>query len=186
MYSHKLIIKGLEKTDLVTRVEWFNHPSIYEYMLVETPITIADTEAWFIKNRLTTSRKDFVCSDQNSNQSLAMGGLTDISLKHSRAELYILVNPFEQGKGIGRRFIQWLCNYGFKVLNLNRIYLYSMENNQKARDLYQQLGFCYEGLLKQHVFHQGRFHDKYIYGMLRSNWDTKKEVDINSLLELNC
>jgi RimJ/RimL family protein N-acetyltransferase len=99
-----------------------------------------------------------------------MGGLTDIHPRHQRAELYIFVRPGLTGRGIGSRATAWLCEYGFSELNLQRIYLHTTELNEGARRLYARLGFKEEGTLRAHAFHRGRFIDRHVQGLLRSEW----------------
>ena len=53
----------------------------------------------------------------------------------------------EKGKGFGRMAIQKLKQYSFEVLNCHRLWLDVLENNKRARHLYQSEGFKEEGKL---------------------------------------
>lgn len=169
----RIIVRRLEREDLEARVAWFNHPSTYEQMTIDIPVSLAGTEEWFSRNRLNRSRADFCLFTQNEEGAMtraAMCGLVDIDSYHRRAELYVAVNPEMTGRGIGRKAVQWLCNYGFSELNLLKIYLFTFPQNQRAQRLYERTGFVLEGILRQHVFHRGRFTDRCAYGILRDEW----------------
>lgn len=168
----KLSLRTLEATDLPTRVLWFNTPSVSQHMALEIPLSVGDTQQWFAQNRLSRHRKDFVAEIQeNRNPALAsMFGLVGIHARDRNAELYIVVNPTMTQKGIGQKVVQWLCNYGFNSLGLERIYLYTMPDNHVARHIYEKNGFIFEGILRRHVFHAGRFKDRYVHGILREDW----------------
>jgi diamine N-acetyltransferase len=170
----KILVRRLEYSDLSTRVEWFNTPSVYQQMTLSVPMSLSDTQKWFTQNTLNPRRLDFsflIQSSEHKEYDLgAMGGLVDIDNCHQRAELYILVKPGMTGQGIGQRSVRWLCNYGFLHLSLIRIYLYTIEGNDKARQLYTRNGFSHEGILRKHLFHNGNFEDRYIQGLLRSEW----------------
>lgn len=169
-----LTVKRLEYEDLPTRVEWFNAPSVYDQMVIDVPLSLADTRQWFAENTLNPRRRDFslVLHDTDSSARLvAMGGLTDIDCIHRRAELYIVVKPEMTGRGIGQRAVQWLCNFGFIQLNLFRIYLSTLADNSRARRFYERNGFVHEGIMRKHVYHNGSFVDRYIQALLRSEWE---------------
>lgn len=165
-------VRKLEKRDLPTRVKWFNALPVYTQMPLEIPISLADTEEWFMRNRLNDHRRDFsfVIEQGEAEVIVAMGGLVDINHYHRRAELYMVVNPELFGKGIGGQATRWLCNFGFVVLDLRRIYLFTLYGNERARRMYESIGFLQEGVLRQHHFHNGAYHDRCIYGLLKSDW----------------
>ncbi|GAH15385.1 unnamed protein product, partial [marine sediment metagenome] len=41
---------------------------------------------------------------------------------------------------------------GFLYLGLNRIYLYTIPNNERTRKVYIRNGFIHEGILRKHFF----------------------------------
>jgi len=61
-----------------------------------------------------------------------------------------------------------VIDYGFEVLGLNRIYLYTLDGNMKNIRLNQSLGFKFEGLLQQAVQIDGRLRDVAIMALLKS------------------
>jgi len=116
----KIIPKRFSEKDIVTRVNWINNPSISGTMFFDLPATAERTEKWFISNIANEKRIDFTFVDQYDN-TLAMGGLTDISKEHRNAEFYVMVNPDKHGNGIGKEVSKWMCNYAFSVLKFNKI-----------------------------------------------------------------
>jgi diamine N-acetyltransferase len=169
--------RRLEASDLLLRYQWLNDPSVHGQMMVSPPIGLAETQQWFSRTLLNESRRDFAFTLDGAlpEEVVAMGGLTDILPRHRRAELYIFVRPGLTGRGIGSRAMVWLCEYGFSELDLHRIYLYTTERNDAARRFYARLGFQDEGTLRGHAFHQGRFIDRHVQGVLRSEWRKPRE-----------
>lgn len=171
-----LKVRRLEAVDLPVRVQWFNHPSVYTQMPLNVPMSLNDTQAWFARNALNERRRDFTFVNkaqyEGESAAVAMGGLVDIDTFNRRAELYLLVDPALTGRGIGRNALHWLCNYGFLELGLARIYLYTVDRNERARKFYEQSGFKLEGILRKHLFHAGSWCDRYIHGLLREEWET--------------
>jgi len=141
-------------------------------MTVTVPLSLEETKRWYVGTLLNTSRHDlaFSLEDSGSLRVVAMGGVTDISLTHRHAEIYILVDPCLTGKGIGGKAVQWLCTWAFVSLGLKRVYLHTTGQNEPARRLYDRLGFVREGILRSHLWHQGRHVDRHVQGLLREEW----------------
>ena len=162
----EFVVRRLELQDLEARVEWFNSPSVYRYMSIEVPMSLADTELWFANSRQNPQRRDFVVllRDDGQESPVAMCGLTSIDSRSRNAELYIMADPERQGRGYGTIAVTWLCNYGFCELGLYRIYLTVLAHNARARRLYERLGFALEGTLRHHVYCGGAYCDRLLFG----------------------
>jgi RimJ/RimL family protein N-acetyltransferase len=169
-------VRRLESSDLLTRVVWFNSPEVYTQMVIDLPLSLAATEKWFATHATNDARRDFCFlaeTEDGDPPTVAMGGLTEIDHRHSRAELYIVVDPARQGRGFGTPAVRWLCNFGFLHLDLAKIYLYTMATNDGARRLYERLGFVREGVLRQHTRHHGSLVDRHVHGLLRNDWEAR-------------
>lgn len=167
-------VRKFEQKDIDYRVEWFNSPEIYSKMPIEIPVSHATTMQWFSKILLDDSRADFVLEivyKKISKEIVAMAGIVDINLKHRRCEIYILVSPNRTGKGIGSIFMRWLCNYSFHHCGMEKLFLYTLESNKGARKFYERLGFVEEGVLRKHQIHNGTRANRYVQGLLRSDWE---------------
>lgn len=160
-----MIIRKLEKTDLGERVAWMNCPEVYKTMHFTPPISLENTVIWFEKNRSDTSRFDMTFED-DKGQLVAMGGLTNIDYTTRKAEFYIFVNPTRQREGIGTEATNLLCQYGFDVLNLHKIYLFTNNSNFGARKTYEKVGFKLEGIHRDEIISDDRFDDRLYYGLL--------------------
>ncbi len=172
----QLLVRRMEWEDLERRVAWFNEPSVFEHMVIDIPLSLARTKEWFHKRVADPHNLDFVFDLANGGSDTrrcAMGGLTDISERHSRAELYVVVKPGMYGQGIGTAAVMWLCNYGFLEVGLRRIYVQTVDNNDGARRLYKRLGFIHEGVLREHIRHHGRFVDRHVQALLQTDWATQ-------------
>src|SRR2546427_6917737 len=59
--------------------------------------------------------------------------LVEIDLIHRRAEFQIIIAPEQQGQGIAAQATRLALDYGFKTLNLHKIFLHVDQENEKAR-----------------------------------------------------
>lgn len=160
-----MIIRKLEKSDLGERVAWMNCPEVYKSMHYTPPITLENTVTWFEKNKAISTRCDMAFEDTDGNL-VAMGGLTNIDYTTRKAEFYIFVNPTRQREGIGTEATKLLCRYGFDVLNLHKIYLFTNNSNLGARRTYEKVGFKLEGVHRDEMISDDKFDNRLYYGLL--------------------
>ncbi len=74
------------------------------------------------------------------------------------------------GKHYGREAIILLLDYGFRLLNLRRIYLRVHARNERGVRAYRACGFVEEGRLRQHVWSNGAYDDLLYMGVMRDEW----------------
>lgn len=79
-----------------------------------------------------------------------------------------------QGKGFGREVMEMLFRYTFDNLNLRKISLEVTSFNANSIHLYEKIGFEKEGVLRQHYFWNGAYHDVLIYGLFKENFITNE------------
>ena len=81
------------------------------------------------------------------------------------------VNPARQREGIGSKATYLLCKYGFDVLQLHKIYLYTNATNQGARKTYEKIGFTLEGTHRSEMVCNEVYEDRLYYGLLSNELD---------------
>ena len=64
-----------------------------------------------------------------------------------------------------------MLKFGFKDLNLHRVYLHVFENNKIAIKLYENMKFSREGQLRDGVFIDGHYLDVVVMGILRDEYE---------------
>lgn len=96
--------------------------------------------------------------------------LKDIDLESKKAEYAISLREMAKGTGVSVLATKRLLEIAFKELNLNRVYLYVLTDNERAIRLYQKCGFVYEGTLRDHIYIDGKFKSLACYGILRDEY----------------
>ena len=78
-----------------------------------------------------------------------------------------------QGQGLAADCMHLLFRYAFECLNLRKISLEVAVYNRAALNLYRKFGFTEEGVLKEHVFLEGVYHDVVVMRLLASEYATR-------------
>ena len=163
-------IRKFEKTDIPKKVEWINNPDNNQFLHYDIPLTIEGTERWFDSHRDDDTRYDAVI--EADGVPVGTIGLLSIDRKNSKAEYYIAMGETSyKGKGIAKRASDLILAFGFETLNLNRIYLFTEVENITAQRLFERIGFCREGILRDDIFSHGKPVDRIAYGFLREGWN---------------
>lgn len=83
-----------------------------------------------------------------------------------------------RGQGLGLDALYHFLNYLFNYLNLNRIELNTLANNEKAQKLYEILGFKKIGYIREKSFNSltGSYSDVLYMDLLRREWEEIKSI----------
>jgi ribosomal-protein-alanine N-acetyltransferase len=73
------------------------------------------------------------------------------------------------GKGVGSEACRLLIDYAFAKLNFRKITLIVFSNNIAAFNLYKKMGFNVEGVLKEHIYCEGKYVDKIFMSVFNPN-----------------
>ena len=87
-------------------------------------------------------------------------------LRHS-GHVFLFVGAAHQGRGIGRRLLETLLNLADNWLLLRRVELTVFVSNERAKRLYESLGFEVEGRRKLSVIADGAIADEWLMARYR-------------------
>lgn len=74
------------------------------------------------------------------------------------------------GQGYGRDAIRLLLAYAFDHMNMNRVWLTTHSENERAIRCYRACGFVEEGRMRQHIWVRGHYVDRVVMGVLRAEF----------------
>ena len=83
---------------------------------------------------------------------------------------YVLGDRAARGKGYGREAVRLLIDHLYATTAFERVGATCDVENVPSFRLVEGLGLRREGTLRSALFHHGRWHDVYIYGVIRSEW----------------
>ena len=130
---------SIEDTQIINK--WHNDRRLYDFLVGDFyGPSIEDTKKW-INNYSQCKNKTFrgiVFTDCED-----IGVVYLIHNKKNSAEVGIFIaDEKNRSKGYGKLMISWLLRLGFEVLNFESIYLYTLEENERAIKLYTDFGFA--------------------------------------------
>ncbi len=109
-----------------------------------------------------------LCTDKKCVGVCRFGDISWQS-RHARLHISILEESYF-AVDILADTIQTMLQFAYWEANLNRIYVYCIEDTRLLRQALEQVGFTNEGRLRQEVYRDKRYLDKLIYGILCREW----------------
>lgn len=166
-----ITLRELERADLPTLNAWRNDESLMASLGNNFLfITSAVDDAWF-EGYLAARDKAVRLSILSDGRYIGNVNLTSIHAINRSAEYSIMIGAAgDRGKGAGALATQHILRHGFADRGLNRIYLTVLSDNVAAIRMYEKVGFRREGIKRQDVFKNGRFHDMVMMSILREEF----------------
>jgi len=167
----QVYLRILQRSDIPTTLQWMNSEEISDIMGYLPVFTLEAQLEWFEKLKNDHSRYVFaICThDDRHIGNVALGNI-DMLHRHGMLSIFI-AEKVDRAQGIGTESSRLLLGFAFEKLNLNKVYLRTSKRFTEAIRMYDRLGFQREGVMRQHTFSNGKYEDKIIYSMLRSEYD---------------
>jgi len=97
--------------------------------------------------------------------------LRQIEWKDRHGEVGIVIGDKEQwGKGYGTCAIRLVIEHAFNKLNLHKLCAGVIKGNEASKRAFEKVGFETEGVLKEHFYLNGKYHDCYRLRLLRDKY----------------
>jgi ribosomal-protein-alanine N-acetyltransferase len=90
--------------------------------------------------------------------------------RDQRAELGYWLSHAAWGSGIATEACTAAVDFGFRELNLARVYAQVLAGNEASQRVLEKIGMTTEGIKRQHVKRGAALVDVIFYGLLRDEW----------------
>jgi RimJ/RimL family protein N-acetyltransferase len=136
----------------------------------------------FIINQWTMNH-DFTYTIMDKKKNLlGQVAIYNLSFIHYRGEIGIWLDPKYWKKGYAYDSLFHIVDFAFKGLKLNRLQAHIFESNTPSMALFEKVGFSNEGLNREYVKKNEKFIDVYLYSLLASTWNDKKNIEFQNNL----
>jgi RimJ/RimL family protein N-acetyltransferase len=169
----RVFLRPGERSDILTFVGWFTDARTTRTLLFVSPIGEALEERWFdgMLERHGREQWFFVICRIEDERAVGAIDLHAIDLTNGSAAIGVTVgDPADTGQGYGSDALRAIIEFGFGELRLERIWLDVYDFNERARRLYDRLGFVHEGTLRHGLYRAGAFHDVHRMSIIREEW----------------
>ncbi len=186
LIGNKIILEEIDPENVEQLRLWRNQPELRRYFREYKDITKDKQDVWY-KERGNNSDVEHVYfqimglpqldptypQEQQVDKRYLIGccGLHYIDFRARNAEFGIFLGT-DRGTGRGKEALIMLCDWGFKELNLHKIWAEVYDNND-AVEIYRKIGFKDEGILRDSAFHEGKYVNSTMMSILEDEWREK-------------
>lgn len=160
--------RTIEEADL----EWarkLHNDSEVLYMLTDTTMISEKQQLlWFESISSSTKSKRLILEYESKKIGLAR--LDEIDFLNRSICVGLDISSEFRGKGHGYNGFKLMLDYCFLELNMHRTWLLVAEFNKKAFALYRKLGFIEEGVQRERIFRNGKYHNYIMMSILEREY----------------
>ena len=87
-----------------------------------------------------------------------------------KSELSLILKKKHQGKGYAKNILKTIISFAFNRMNLHRLEAEVIETNSRSHKIIKDLGFVYEGELREAKYQNGKYVSVLRYGLLKNEF----------------
>ncbi|MBL7086678.1 MAG: GNAT family N-acetyltransferase [Candidatus Cloacimonetes bacterium] len=136
------------------------------------PVNIENEKQW-IENLYPKGVREniYFAIEQNSSKDfVGYLSLQNINYINRNGDFGIILLKKYRGQDYSREAMKLFFSYIFDQINLRKIKLGVLKENDKAIKIYESLDFKEEGTLKEHVYQDGKYKDLVLMGLLSEDF----------------
>jgi len=169
--GNTVYLRPLSQEDVPLLTQWINDPDVTQYLNRVFPISFLEEERW-VENLGKSSEHEIVLGIcLKHDELIGTIGLHRIDWINRTAITGTLIDAEEhRSKGYGTEAKMLLLDVAFNTLGLRKIVSHVFSFNGRSARYSEKCGYKREGVLKQHHFRNGEFHDELVLAVFRDDW----------------
>ncbi|WP_341279852.1 UDP-4-amino-4,6-dideoxy-N-acetyl-beta-L-altrosamine N-acetyltransferase [Paenibacillus sp. FSL H8-0537] len=162
----------LREEHLEQVLSWRIKESVTKYMFSDITYNLDNQKKWF--DHISRSETDKYWIISIKGVLVGVISLNGIDYAHKRTSwgLYIGEEDYTLYGGI---LPPYLYYHVFHELGLHKIIAEVMEGNDNIMKIHKLHGYREVGILKEHIFKYGRFHDVHVMELMKEAWAAKSK-----------
>lgn len=171
MVSKNIILRKSAFDDCEIFTKWEQQDYIKEFLTINIERTYEEVVREFILREQDLSNEQYTIILKNGMEPIGRVYLSKISKESDSMDItriYIGENMY-LGKGYGREAMVLLLDHCFNNLNMERVTLDHYAGNTAAK-LYLNLGFKYEGIMRNAAKRNNEYFDLHLMSILREEY----------------
>lgn len=171
LQSKRLILKALSQEHFsVEYVKWMNDPEVFNYLETGGNYTLKELKS-YISEIHKKNILFWAIHIKETGKHIGNIKIDPINTRRSTGEYGIMMGDrSEWGKGYAKEASILVINFCFNNLNLRKITLGVISDNEKAVKLYRNLGFEIEGVYKKFGFYCTKYCDCLRMAIFNANY----------------
>jgi RimJ/RimL family protein N-acetyltransferase len=169
LWGEGIALEPPEPEDLPTFRGWFAELEVTQYLMMRFVPAAQEEEKWY--QRVTASENDLIWKIVAAGKTIGTTGIHDISWINRNASTGLVIGDrTEWGKGYASESVKLRTSYAYNELGLERLATQSFADNVPMHRALEKSGYQKIGRARHVFFKGGRWHDVYLFELLRDEW----------------
>jgi RimJ/RimL family protein N-acetyltransferase len=154
--------------DLTLR--WINDPALRHLTGARYPVSKLEHEKWFRAHATDPDNKTYAIQLLENGKVIGLIGNTHYDKLHRITDIFFYIGEKDMlGKGFGQEAVSLFTDFCFKEMNIHKVCGFVYDYNDASRHVFERCGYSAEGVLSDHWYRDGRYHDVYVFGLINPN-----------------
>lgn len=171
--EYRVKLRALTYADMNKTHYWHNETDISDLFLKHPfPVNIETEKLWYDQILYSNFPTNvFGIEFIETAELIGLTLLKDINLLNRTTEYAIYIGDVNyRGIGLAKEATTLTLNFAFNKLGLNRVFLKVLEDNLVAHNLYKKLGLKTEGVCRETIFKNNKFHNEILMSVLKKEY----------------
>ena len=176
--TKRLVLREFEEEDWRAVLAYQSHPLYLRYN-PWTHRTEQDVRAFvrmFLAQRQDSPRTKFqlAITLAPGGQLIGNAGIRTKTPDAWEADIGYELDPGYWGRGYATEAARTLLDFGFRELNLHRVWAWCIAENTASAHVLEKIGMRQEGHLRENEWMKGRWWDTLLYAIVEHEWHTSQ------------
>lgn len=167
--TERLLLRKIVPTDALDMYAYARLPQVTAFLLWKCHPDREYTRQYieYLQSRYAAGDFfDFAVALRENDRMIGTCGFTSFDTPHNEGELGYVLHPDFHGQGLATEAAGAVLRFGFETLGLHRITARCMEENRSSLRVMEKCGMQREGLLRDAVYKDGRYHSLILSAIL--------------------
>ncbi|KAB3537291.1 GNAT family N-acetyltransferase [Alkaliphilus pronyensis] len=175
--TERLLLREVESTDVNQVFNILSDPKVAEYEYFYPVKTKEEANKFITRYKAELKDKEEITWGtivKETDELVGMCCIGDFNEGARRCVIGYQIKQIEWGKGYATEAVAAIIDYGFNVMNINRIEAAITPGNDASVRVLEKLNFVKEGLLRERDLMKGKLEDGIIMSMLKREYKIVK------------
>lgn len=172
METKNLIIRESTFDDCKLFAEWESTPDVMEFFAMDEDRNYENLVSEFLYDKKDPTKKQYTITIKPGGTPIGRIIITRIDTHYDAMDItrIYIADPELRGRGYGTEALKRLLEHAFIYMHMERVTIDHFTRNGIAGEVYGQLGFVNEGVMRHACKKDGKYYDLQLKSMIRSEY----------------
>jgi RimJ/RimL family protein N-acetyltransferase len=151
--------------DLTLR--WINDPELRYFTGARFPVSKLEHEKWFREHATDPDNKTYAIKVNDTGALIGLVGNARYDKINRLTDLLAYIGEKSvRGMGYGTEALGLFIDFCFREMNIHKVCGCMYAYNEISKKMCERCGLVVEGVLPEHWYRDGKYHDAYVIGLI--------------------